>query len=359
MKELNDTSIEELIEKSGFWSESGPFSDIVLSTRIRLGRNIYNVSFPHMQDEGDADYIRAITQKFINESEFHNLLKFLDLNNISSFNRRLLRERNIITSEMEEKKNSFVIIGINSDFDIMINEEDHFKIQVIKPGLQINDAYEIANDLDDELNRFVTYAYSDDLGYITTSPSNLGTGLKVSTMLHLPILSMNKKIAEVMKLVEKNGLKLVGTRGVGIKTLGMIYQLSNSASLGITEQEIIEKLVNTTLKIIDMESKARDDYLSEYENQLEDKICRSYGIIKYARTIDYVEAMNYLSDIRLGIILSFIKSIDLCKINDLMINSQWSHLQKIANRTFIDYSECDSFRAYYLREQLEWSTVYG
>ncbi len=359
MKELNDFTIDDLLIKPGFWSKTGPFSDVVLSTSIRLNRNIYNVSFPFRQDDSDINYIKAIAEKFANESEFSNKLRFLDFKNIDDLTKKFLKERNIISNELVANDYNSIIFGIDKNFDIIVNDEDHFKLQVIKPGLQIMEAYDIANSLDDELNKFVIYAYSQNIGYITSCPSNLGTGLKVSTMLHLPVLSMNKKITEVIKLADNSGHKVVGTRGEGIKTLGAIYQISNRASLGVSEKDLMKEGESITHKIIEMECNARDEYLSDYQNQLEDKICRSYGIIKYARSLDYAEAMSYLSDIRLGIILSFIKGIELYKIHDLMINSQWSYLQKIANRIFIDPSECDNYRANYLRDQLEWSTVYG
>ncbi|MDY6933529.1 MAG: ATP--guanido phosphotransferase [Spirochaetota bacterium] len=344
---------EKLLEKRGFWSKVGPCSDVVLSTRVRLGRNLSDVRFPHRQDEDDLNYIRFLTEEFVYKSDFNNCVTLCDLKDISLNDRRFLRERNIITHEMETSENSYVIIENDENFYIMVNEEDHFRIQVIKPGFQIMETYRLADRVDDELNKFVTYAYSDEFGYLTVCPSNLGTGLRISTMLHLPALSLTGAIPEVVKNVRDAGAKIKGTLGEGSKTFGSMYQLFNRVSLGLSEVDILEEIDEVTSRVVDMESVARDNYFSEEAVQLEDTVWRSMGILRYSRHIGYTEAMDHLSNIRLGIILSILKNIELQEINDLMVNIQWSHLQKIANMVFNDSYECDNFRANYLRMQLD------
>ena len=215
------------------------------------------------------------------------------------------------------------------------------------------ETYRLADSVDDDLNLFAQYAYSEECGYLTVCPSNLGTGLRISTMLHLPALSISGDIAKVISMVKDLGAKMRGTLGEGTKTFGHMYQLFNRVSLGLSEIDIIEKIDEVTSRIVEMESEARDKYLSEDVLQLEDKIWRSYGILKYSRSIGYTEAMDHLSKIRLGIILSLIKAIELYEINDLMVNVQCSHLQKIANKIFKDSSECDSCRANYIRLQID------
>ena len=340
---------ERLLEKKGFWSKVGPYSDIVLSTRVRLGRNISGIRFPHRQDDDDVNLIKSISENFVIKSDFSNSVILYDLKDIDNNDRRFLRERNIITSEMEVSDNSFVIIEGDENFNIMVNEEDHFRIQVIMPGFQILEAYQLADRVDDELNKFSTYAYSDDFGYITVCPSNLGTGLRVSTMLHLPTITVLDKMGEVYKIVEEAGAKIRGTLGVGSKTFGCMYLISNRISLGMSEVDILEEIDKVSGRVIEMESEARDNCISEKGNQLEDTIWRSYGVLKYTRSMSYTEAMDHLSNIRLGVILSIIKDIELQEINDSMVNVQLSHLQKIANRVFRDSQECDNFRASYLR----------
>jgi protein arginine kinase len=350
-RENNIPMFEKMIEKSGFWANAGPFSDIVLSTRVRFARNLPSLYFPNKLDKKGIEIINSISERFVNESAFCDDLNFIELKNIDINDKRFLRERNLITSEMETSDDSSIVIEVNENFVILLNEEDHFRIQVIKPGFQIMDAYRLADRIDDELNKFVSYAYSDDLGYLTACPSNLGTGLRVSSMVHLPTLSMLNKMQEIFKVVKKMSFEIKGTTGDDYKTIGSIYIISNRISLGISEVDLIEELDEITSKIFEFESEMRDSYISEHGNQFTDRIWRAYGILKYSRRINFVEAMEHLSSIRVGIILSIIKNISLFKVNDLMVNIQRAHLQKIANKLFTSTLECDGFRAEYLRKQ--------
>ncbi len=344
---------EDLYQKLGFWSKTGPYGDVVLSTRVRLARNLAAVRFPHRQDESDANLIKSIARRFTTDSAFSDNLSMVELPSLDAADKRFLRERNIITGEMENSANSYVIINSDENFVIMVNEEDHFRIQVIKPGFQIMETYSLADKVDDEMNKFVSYAYSDDFGYLTTCPSNVGTGLRVSTMLHLPTLTIMRSIPDVIRVVRDYNADMKGTVGDGTKTVGSMYQVSSRVSLGKSEVDILEELDEVTTMLIEMEGEARDDYLSQYGKQLEDRIWRSYGLVKYSRILNYLDAMDHLSNIRLGIILSILKNIELHKINDLMVNVQWSHLQRIAQRAFPEGPECDGYRADYLRSQFD------
>jgi protein arginine kinase len=325
---------------------------VVLTTRVRLARNLPNVSFPQRQDENDARIIRSLSHRFADEAELGTSLSLVDLKEVNPGDRRFLRERNIITHEMENSSNSLVIIECEEKFVLMVNEEDHFRIQVIKPGLQIMETYRMADGIDDELNKFVSYAYSDDFGYYTACPSNLGTGLRVSTLLHLPVISLMKSVPDVIKVVKEAGCEMKGAAGEAGKTFGSIYQLFNRVSLGKSEVDIMEEVDEVTAMVLDMENEARDDYLSESRNQLEDRIGRSYGILRYSKTMSYSEAMDHLSNVRLGVVLSLLKNIEFRKINDLMVHVQYSHLQKIADKVFKDTVDADVFRAEYLGSQL-------
>lgn len=344
---------EDLYQKLGFWSKTGPHGDVVLSTRVRLARNMASMRFPHRQEESELALIRSIARRFATESSFSESLSIVDLGSLGSADRRLLRERNIITSEMESSAHSLVIIGGADNFIIMVNEEDHFRIQVIKPGFQVMETYSLADKVDDELNRFVTYAYSDDFGYLATCPSNVGTGLRVSTMLHLPAIAMARAVPDAARSVRDYSVEMKGTLGDVSKTMASIYLVANRASLGKSEVDILEEMDEVTTMLVEMEGEARDDLLSKYGKQLEDRIWRSYGIIRYSRIIAYPDAMEHLSNIRLGIILSVIKNMELHKINDLMVTMQPSHLQRAANRVFAEGAECDAFRADHLRSQFE------
>lgn len=356
---MDNNTIDEILKIPGCWSEAGPYNDIVISTNINLGRNIYNVSFPHRQDENEISYLKSVAKKFAGESAYRDELLFIDLDRLTFNNRSLLKERGIIPEEMEEKENCLVISSVKGDYRILVNKEDHFTINVARPGLQVSDGYKSAGMVDDELNKFAPYAFCENIGYIASNPFNLGTGLKVSTILHLPVLTLNKKIIAVYEAADRNGLKLAPIIDDRKKGHGSIYILSNRTAAGISEEEIMELVYDATDKIIDIESNERDNYLIDYQSRLEDKIYRSLGILKFARLISFYEALECLSDIRLGIILSIIKGLDICTINDLMIKCQQWHLQKRANRIFTESSDCSEFRASSLKEQLEWSTVYG
>ncbi len=359
MKELDNNSIGTLLDEPAPWSGPGPYNDVVLSTSVSLSRNIYNVSFPNRQEGDEVEYITSLAKQFANVSAFNGSSVFINIGQLTYNNRRLLKELGVIRDEADLKHNRSVVSGTGRDYFINVNDEDHFNITVTRSGLQIDEAYKTASEIDDELNRFVVYAFSDSLGYITSDPRMLGTGLKVSTLLHLPVLSLSKKIYAVFEAAGDNGLTLSGMDGEEKKVTGSLYRLSNRESLGMSEADIIRLMDEAAHKIIDIECSERDVYQLDHENRLADKIFRSYGILKYARSIDYPEAADCLSDIRLGIMISLIKSPDPGTLNELIINCRQSHLEKIAGRAFIDNSECSIFRASYLRDRLERSAING
>jgi len=349
----NKKLFEELIEKPGFWSVSGPNNDIVLSSRIRLARNIKSAPFPNNFDFNEADFVKGMINEFVNESTFKDNLTLIDISGIDSNEKRFLRERNIITNEMEDSDNSLVAINNIDDFTILVNEEDHFRIQVIRPGLQLVEAYRFAEKVDDELNKFVPYAYSNELGYLSACPSNLGTGMKCSVILHLPVITMRNKINEAISGVDRKDIEIKGTVRDKEKNLGGIYQVSNKISLGISEIDIIEMLDSVINNLLELEDIERDVILSEYKLDFEDEILRSYGILKYLKRISYTEAMEHLSNIRLGVITAVIRNNPLNLINDLMVNIQWSHLQRHYSRIFKSTIECERYRAKYIINTLQ------
>jgi protein arginine kinase len=344
--------LDRLLKKTGSWTDTGPSSDVVITTRVRLARNMPSISFPHRQDSREFTLLEAVTQRFVNESRFQGRVYLVELSGVNEGDKRFLRERNIITTELEGAQNSLAVIENDEEFVIMVNEEDHFRIQVIRPGLRIMECCELADRIDDELNIFASYAFSDEHGYLAACPSNTGTGLKVSLMLHLPMITMSKKLAGIISVMKEKMVLLKGITGGGAETVGSIYLVSNSAALGLSEVDIAELMDGTARLLVDAENDARDEFLGRNRTRLEDRIWRSLGILKYGRSINYIEAVEHLSNIRLGVILSVIKNIDLHRINDLMVNIQWSHLQRIAGEYFQNLSDCDAYRADYLRSQL-------
>jgi protein arginine kinase len=344
---------EILHREQGFWLSSGPNSDTVLSSRVRLARNMKGLFFHSNLTRADTEEIWDICNSFAKDSCFEKRIKIVDLNNIGAGERRYLRERNLITYEMEVSDFSLVMINETDDFSIMVNDEDHFRIQVIRPGLQLEETWRLADKIDDELNRFVNYSFLREYGYLTSCPSNIGTGMKASVLLHLPVLTMKNSVASLKDKLKTAGAILSGTINNSDRTVGAIYQISNRVSLGLSEIDIIENVDSAINKLIELEDSARDRYLSESRIELEDRVWRSFGVLKYSRSLTYREAMEKLSDIRLGIILAIIKNYELSMINDIMVNIQWSHLQHYFNRIINSSEECDEFRAEFIRNNIE------
>jgi protein arginine kinase len=343
---------EETLQRSGFWTLYGPFSHIVLSSRLRLARNMSAVPFPVRLSGEELDPVREALERFCEESIYRNAMHIIELRDIDGNEKRYLRERNIITYEMESSETSLVAVNYEDDFSILVNEEDHFRIQVIRPGLQLSEAYKIADKVDTELNRYVPYAFSEELGYLTACTSNLGTGLKASVLLHLPVSTLKNRVRELVLDDKKNSVEIKGTIGHMDKPLGCLYQLSNRISIGLSEIDIIEMVDEILGRILDKEDAGREELFSESRLEMGDKIWRSYGSLSYSRRISYIESMEHLSNVRLGIILAVIKNIDIKVINDLMVNIQWAHLQKNCGLLFKSTSESDECRADYLRRIL-------
>jgi protein arginine kinase len=344
---------EEVLQQSGFWTSIGPFSHVVLSSRIRLARNMTSVPFPGRLSGGELYPVFGVIERFARESAYRGRVSIIDLKSIDANERRFLRERNVITYEMEVSENSMVAADSTDDFSVLVNEEDHFRIQVIRPGLQLMDAYRTADAVDTELNRFAPYAFSDDLGYLTSCTSNLGTGLRVSVLVHLPISTMKNRVNELVPAEKRNAIELKGTIGQSSKTLGSLFLLSNRISLGPSEVDIVETVDEALGRILEIEDTGRDEYISESRLELEDRIWRSYGALRYSRRVSYIESMDHLSNVRLGIILAIIKNIDVKAVNDLMVNIQWAHLQRYYDLLFKSTGECDEYRSEYIRKILQ------
>jgi protein arginine kinase len=346
---LNNLNYARLFHAEDVHTSDIKFPDTVISSRIRLIRNIYNIPFAYRQNHDNYCQIKSVVEKFIGESCIKGL-SILEIKSLDKQTKRFLREKNIISLEMENSDNSCVIADTNEDIIILLNDSDHFKIQITRPGLQIAEAYYIAENTDNELNRFAPYAYSDKFGYITSNSSN--SGMEISAILHLPVLCFTKKITDAQNIARLGRFNIEGLKQDGLKTFGGLFTISNGLTICVPETQLLDEFERITHKIIDLESEERENYFTEHGIKLEDKIFRSYGLLKYARRIGYAESIDLLSDIRLGIILSAIKNIDLYRINELMKNMQWAHLQRIANKLFNDTLEGDIFRASYLRDQL-------
>nr|WP_242847773.1 protein arginine kinase [Fervidicella metallireducens] len=272
---------------------------------------------------------------------------------MDSLNRVSMVEKHLISMNLlKNYDNAAVILNKEENVSIMINEEDHIRLQVIYPGLKLKEAYEYASRLDDLIEERVNFAFDSKLGYLTSCPTNLGTGIRASVMMHLPGLTLTKSINDLISTVNQVGMTIRGIYGEGSNIMGNIYQISNQVSLGLSEEEIINNLVAVIKKIIDQEKRAREVILQTQPKELEDDMYRSLGILKYARLISASECLNLLSRVRMGVEMGIIKDVDIKKLNELLVNVQPASLQLIEGRE-IEARERDFIRAKILRESLK------
>lgn len=325
-------------------------SNQILSSRVRLARNIQKYNFHRKLDENDA---YAITQEVetvvrrINRKRPNDPLLIHDL---SGLEQQLFLERHVASPKfLMGKLPKKIFTDFHQNVSLMINEEDHVRIQCVYPGSDLSWALSTANKLDDMLEAHLDYAFDSKLGYLTACPTNVGTGLRASFMIHLPCMDKTDLIRKLQPFLTKNGLTLRGIYGEGTISLGSIFQISNQVTLGRTERDIVDNLIFCTNKIIAREDQIRDKILDTRRNYLQDKVYRAYGILSHCRRITVSDAMNYLSDIRLGL---FSEILDIPKpkkpIYQLMIEVQPGHLHKLVGKS-MDEQETDIARAEFLR----------
>ncbi|KGG80117.1 ATP:guanido phosphotransferase [Caloranaerobacter azorensis H53214] len=329
--------------------------DIVVSTRIRLARNIEDFLFPEiMTIESANEVINRVRDSII---EGNTILSrefdFFRTKEISPLDRQVFVEKHIISPGLiSNPEKSAFLLRKDEKVTVMINEEDHIRIQVLLPGLELEKGWDLCNKIDDVIEENVKYAFDEKLGYLTSCPTNVGTGMRASVMLHLPSLVMTGHINKVLQAVNQVGLTVRGLYGEGTDASGNLFQISNQTTLGETEEEIIEKLKKIVLQIIDHEKESRQRLMNLKRIEVEDRIYRSLGILKNSRIITSKESMKLLSDVRMGIEMGIINDIDLEKINNLMILSQPASIQKYSGRG-LNARERDIKRAEMIREYLK------
>lgn len=328
--------------------------DIVLSSRIRLARNIKNTPFPNKLNEYDGrDVVNKIEEAIYSSPYTEEKFKTIYLwQNDDTANYSYL-ERHLISNKLISNKNqSAFILDQDEIGSIMINEEDHLRLQSITGGLNLKEALEYINKLDDLLEEKLEYAFDEKLGYLTACPTNIGTGLRASAMVHLPALTINKEIVGLLNALTQVGMTIRGLYGEGSQAEGNLYQISNQITLGLTEEEILSNLTGVINQIISRENLARERMLSKNKYEIEDKIYRSIGILKSAIVLGDKEALNLLSNVRLGVELGIIKDVDKNSLNKLLIDIQPATLQKLLESKFLD-REIDINRANLVKERLK------
>ena len=344
-------NLDDLIRTSGEWLRgTGPESDIVMCSRIRLARNLADFPFTNRASRGEKAEIESTFKAIIDHEAFE--LSYLDVNGMTPLERQFLVERQLISRELATAEGPRgVAIGPRENISIMVNEEDHLRIQVMLSGFSLHDIWERINKLDDQLEGQIAYAFSSQLGYLTACPTNVGTGIRVGVMLHLPALVQTKQIDKVFRALQKINLAVRGLYGEGTQAFGDFYQISNQQTLGKSEVELIRNLSDVVPQIIQYERTARQALLNERRQHLHDQVSRAYGVLKTAQTISSEETMHLLSSVRMGINLGLIDDLAIATVNELFIQTQPSHLQKIQG-TELGVEERNVARASYLRSRL-------
>lgn len=345
--------LDDLLSQTSEWLRgTGPDSDIVISSRIRLARNLVKIPFSHWANKEQEMDILNKTKEAIFSSNYMKGGLFLELGVLNSIDKQFLIERHLISKELAlQTKHKAVVIGDREIVSIMINEEDHLRIQVIQSGFNLSEAWRVVSKIDSELNKKLEFAFSSDWGYLTACPTNTGTGIRASVMMHLPSLVMAKQINKVLQAITKLSLAARGFYGEGTQASGNFYQISNQITLGQREEDIIDNLERVIKQVVGHEQNARRMLLIQRKSNIADRIWRAYGTLKNAHIITSQETIELLSTLRLGIDTGVITDITRKTVNDLLILIQPAHLQKIAGRT-LSPSQRDIKRASLIREKL-------
>ena len=326
----------------------GEQSDIVVSTRIRLARNISDYPFPNkLNTKSKTELNNMIKDAIGSDNKFG--LRYIEMKTLARFEAASMAERHIISPEFaSDADGRALMLSPEEDICIMLNEEDHIRVQVMKSGFALEEAYSVADGIDDLLNEKFNFAFDSRIGYLTQCPTNLGTGMRASVMLHLPALTMSGQINRLISTVSKLGLTIRGAFGEGTRAVGDMYQLSNQITLGISEEFAIKNLKAITLQLCAQERAAREELLND--PTAEDRIFRAYGLLKWARLLSTKELMENLSLVRMGAVSGKI-SVPIETINELMISMQPASINVMAGKR-LEERDRDSVRAKTVREKL-------
>lgn len=344
---------DELASRCGEWLRGvGPDSDIVISSRIRLARNLAGFPFIRRCTDTDREQIEGSVRDAMSSTDALRGMSYFNVDKLDEVDRQFLVERQLISRELAESSGArAVAIDAAERASVMVNEEDHLRIQVMHSGFDLPAAWENINRIDDGIEAQLTYAYHSRLGYLTACPTNVGTGMRVSVMLHLPALVMVRQIDRLFRSLQKINLAVRGLYGEGSAAMGDFYQISNQITLGRNEDDLMEQVSQVIPAIIEYERRSRDALVQDSERDLHDRVSRAYGVLCTAQTISSEETMHLLSSVRMGVNLGLIKDIEVPTINKLFIHTQPAHLQKIRGLP-LETADRNVERAHYLQQHL-------
>ena len=336
---------------------SGPSSEIVLSTRIRLARNLQGHAFGPRSRVNDREAVLNRVRSAAGRVPYLSGATLWELANLDLRTQRLLLERRLVSKDLlggereAPPRGAAVFLSPTDPMSVMVNEEDHLRLQALLSGLRLQDAWRLADRLDEELGKELPLAYHHEFGFLTSCPTNVGTGLRASVLMHLPGLVLTKEIGQVLKGLNQVGLTFRGLYGEGSEVLGNFFQVSNQTTLGKTEEDLVDHLDQLVRQVIQYEEKARYHLIKEAAAVTEDKIWRAYGLLRYAKSLSFEELINLLSGVRLGASLKLLPGLRVYTLNKIMIYSQTAHLEQAAGRD-LPPPERDTHRASYVRRML-------
>ncbi len=341
----------------GWLEASGPHADIVLSTRVRLARNLQGHAFGPRHRHGEPERVYEQVREAVAHAPSLDGGTTLDLASLPALSRRVLLERHLISREMAGEngtappKGAALFMDPSERVGMMVNEEDHLRLQALLSGLRLEEAFHLVDRLDEELGAHLAYAYHHEFGYLTSCPTNVGTGLRASIFVHLPGLVLTKEIGRVLQGIGQVGLTFRGLYGEGSEVVGNFFQISNQTTLGKSEEDLIDHLQKIVRQVIQYEMQARAVLMRDAPAVIEDKIWRAYGLLRYARSLTFEEVMNLLSGVRLGVSMKLLPGLSVYTLNKIMIYAQSAHLEQTAGRTLTE-AESDLHRAAYVRRIL-------
>lgn len=332
----------------------GPESDVVISSRIRVARNLAQFPFPHLLSRDGSEQVIHAVELAVQDDEMQSKfgLELTRLSELTPVERQILVEKHLISLDLLNSfQNKAVVLSGDEMISVMVNEEDHLRLQGLMPGLQLPETWLAVNKVDDLLEKTLDYAFDERLGYLTACPTNVGTGMRASLMLHLPCLVHVNQIKGVLATISKLGFTVRGLYGEGSEALGNLFQISNQVTLGQTEEDIIAGLISVAGQVIAGERAAREGLLKERREHIEDRVGRAYGLLKHARIITSDEALKFFSDLRLGVNLEMIRDIPDHSITEMMIMTRPAFLMKNAGRELSPF-ERDVQRAELIRNKM-------
>ena len=346
-------NIDGLLNTTGEWLRgTGPESDVVVSTRIRLARNLAAFPFANRANPHQKSEVEALLRQRVTKLEGVPALRYTPMTGLPTLDRQFLVERQLISRELANAEGPRgVAFDQAESVSLMINEEDHLRLQVMRSGLALDDAWQSIDAVDDALEQRVTYAFSEQFGYLTACPTNVGTGLRASVMLHLPGVSVTKQLEKVFRALQKINLVVRGLYGEGSRASGDYFQISNQVTLGKSEQGALHEIREVIQQVIIYERQARSALLRENRQALHDRVARALGTLKSAAMMTSEETMDLLSSVRLGVGMGLIDDLTLPTLNELFLHTQPAHLQKLKGG-HLDGEERNAARASYLRNRL-------